>query len=54
MFLFYKKEILKVLEGPGIASKVLEKSWNFETKSPGIFLVGTMYVNGCKWFSVNR
>ena len=65
MFLFYKKEFLfcdlyntiKVLESPGISSQALEKSWNFDAKSPGksekrswkdlefesIFLVGTMW-----------
>ena len=43
MFVFYKKEIyccylynsIKVLESPGILSKLLEKSRNFDGKSPG-------------------
>ena len=26
---------VKVLESPGISSKVLENSWNFDEKSPG-------------------
>ena len=28
-------QLLKILEIPGILSKVLEKFWNFDAKSPG-------------------
>ena len=48
----YSFNSVKVLKSPGISSKVLEKSWNFDVKSPGkpwkvmefesIFLVGPM------------
>ena len=31
----YSYDAVKVLESPGIPSKVLEKSWNFDAKSPG-------------------
>ena len=31
----YSYTSVKVLESPGIASKVLQKFWNFEAKSPG-------------------
>ena len=44
----YSYNSVKVLESPGISSKVLEKSWNFDAKSEKkvlefeIFLVGTV------------
>ena len=31
----YLYNSIKVLGSPGISSKVLEKSWNFDAKSPG-------------------
>ena len=33
-FSFYSCSSVKVLESPGISLKVLERSWNFDAKSP--------------------
>ena len=59
----YSHNYVKILKSPGILSKVLERSWNFDAKSPGksekkswkvlefesIFLVGTMWLFNICW-----